>query len=176
MTRVTRRSFLALAGGGAALGSIASLRAVPAAALEAAPGASGRFFAPREREILTRIVERLVDTGDPAAPTVRGTGTMDTIDALCLGLDPNATAPLPALIRLVEWGPLVFERRPARFTSLDAAGQDAHLAGWMTSGLALRRMGFHALRNLALLGYWSQDATWPLAGYAGPLLRKAGSA
>jgi hypothetical protein len=42
----------------------------------------------------------------------------------------------------------------------------------MTSGLALRRMGFFALRNLALLGYWSQDETWPLVGYAGPLLHK----
>jgi hypothetical protein len=170
--RVSRRSFLALAGGGAAFGSIASLRSVPAAAVEVASAAPVAFFAPREREILTQIVERMVDTGDPSAPTVRGSGTMETIDALCAGLDPNATAPLPALIRLVDWGPLLFERRLARFTSLDAAGQDAQLASWMTSGLALRRMGFYALRNLALLGYWSQDATWPLVGYAGPLLRR----
>jgi len=167
---VTRRSFLALAGGATALGSIASLRSVPA--LAAAARTAGPFFAPTEREILTCVVERMVDTGDPAAPPVRATRTIDTIDALCAGLDPDATAPLPALLRLVEWGPLLFDRRLARFTTLDAAGRDDALRGWMTSGLALRRIGFYALRNMALLGYWSQDETWPLVGYAGPLLRK----
>ncbi|RIL02037.1 MAG: hypothetical protein DCC71_16825 [Proteobacteria bacterium] len=171
MTAVTRRSFLALAGSGAALASLASLRALPAAAA-GANAATSAFFAPREREVLTQVVERMVDTGAPAAPPVRTTRTIDTIDALCAGLDPATTAPLPALLRLVEWGPVLFERRFARFTSLGAAGQDAALAGWMTSGLALRRMGFYALRNLALLGYWSQDETWPLIGYAGPLIRR----
>jgi len=166
----SRRGFLALAGGGAALGSIASLRAVPAAAF--ATAGPTRFFAPRDREVLTAIVERMVATGEPGAPTVRGTGTMNTIDALCAGLDPVATAPLPALVRLVEWGPVLFERRLARFTTLDDAGRDASLRGWMTSGLALRRIGFFALRNLAMLGYWSQDETWHLVGYGGPLLRK----
>lgn len=168
MSGVTRRGFLALAGGGAALTSLASLRAVPVAAFDAA--GSTHFFASRDREILTAVVERMVATGEPGAPPVRATRTMDTIDALCAGLDPAATAPLPALVRLVEWGPLLFDHRFARFSSLDDAGKDAALRGWMTSGLALRRIGFYALRNLALLGYWSQDETWPLIGYAGPLL------
>lgn len=171
MSPLSRRSFLALAGGSAALASIAGLRAMPAAALDAAPGTAG-FFLPRDREILTQVVERMVDTGEAGAPAVRATRTIETIDALCARLDPASTAPLPALLRLVEWGPLLFERRLARFTGLDGAGQDAALRGWMTSGLALRRMGFFALRNLALLGYWSQDETWPLVGYAGPLLRR----
>ena len=169
MTSLSRRGFLALAGGGAALGSLASLRAVPAAALA---DTESRFFASGEREILTQVVERMVATGDPAAPPVRATRTIATIDALCARLDPTTTAPLPALLRLVEWGPVLFERRLARFTTLAPDDQDAALRGWMTSGLALRRIGFYALRNLSLLGYWSQDETWPLVGYAGPLLRK----
>lgn len=171
MSVVSRRSFLGLVGSGAALGSIASLRALPAAAKQAGAGA---FFTDGERAILTHVVERMLDGGDPAAPAVRATRTIETIDALCAGLDPSATAPLPALLRLVEWGPILFDRRLARFTSLDDAGRDASLHGWMTSGIALRRIGFYALRNLALLGYWSQDETWPLIGYAGPLLRRPG--
>jgi hypothetical protein len=171
MTPISRRGFLALAGSGAAFASLAGLRAVPAAALELAPGPAA-FFLPRDREILTQVVERMVDTGEPGAPAVRETRTIATIDALCARLDPASTAPLPALLRLVEWGPFLFERRLSRFTGLDPAGQDAALRGWMTSGLALRRMGFFALRNLALLGYWSQDETWPLVGYAGPLLHR----
>ena len=42
----------------------------------------------------------------------------------------------------------------------------------MTSRLALRRMAFLALRNLVLLGYYSQPETWPLIGYQGPLLAR----
>ena len=178
MTVWSRRSFLGLIGSGTALASLANLRAVPASAAGTTPGAAVttpgavRFFAPRETEILTQVVERMVDTGESAAPAVRKTRAIATIDALCASLDPSATAPLPALLRLVEWGPLVFERRFARFTQQDAAAQDASLAGWMRSSLAMRRMGFYALRNLSLLGYWSQDETWPLVGYAGPLLQR----
>jgi hypothetical protein len=171
MTTFSRRGFLGLAGSSAALASLASLRALPAAA------ATGtvtpvRFFGPSETEILTQVVERMVDTGEPGAPPVRQTRAIATIDTLCASLDPGATAPLPSLLRLVEWGPLLFDHRFARYTHLDAAAQDAALDGWMRSRLALRRMGFYALRNLALLGYWSQDETWPLIDYAGPLLRR----
>lgn len=174
--RATRRGFLGLAGGAVALGGLAQLRALPAGAAEPATDGGARFFADREREILTRIVERMVDTGEPGAPAVRATRTIDTIDGLCRTLEPALTAPLPALVRLVEWGPLLFDGRFARFSSLDAAGQDAHLTGWMRSRIGLRRLGFLALRNLALLGYWSQDETWPLIGYQGPLLRRGESA
>lgn len=177
--RATRRGFLRLAGGtGAlvglargttALGALAQLRALPAAAAVEVTGAAP-FFAPREREILTRVVERMVDTGEPGAPAVRDTGALDTIDRLCRTLDPGLTAPLPALVRVVEWGPLLFDGRLARFSNLDAAGRDAHLTGWMRSRIELRRVAFLALRNLAVLGYWSQDATWPLIGYRGPLI------
>lgn len=168
MSQVSRRGFLGLLSGGAALGSLASLRALPASA----QGGATAFFAVREREILTQVVERMVDTGEPGAPAVRATRAIETIDALCAGLDPSATAPLPALLRLVEWGPVLFDHRMARFTALDPAAQDLALRGWMTSRIALRRIGFFALRNLSLLGYWSQDETWPLIGYAGPLLRE----
>jgi hypothetical protein len=171
VTDWSRRGFLGLVGSGTALASLANLRAIPAGAVVQIPGAAP-FFAAREAEILTQVVERMVDTGEPAAPAVRETRTIATIDALCAALDPSATAPLRVLLRLVEWGPLVFERRLARFTQQDAAAQDASLAGWMRSNLTMRRMGFHALRNLALLGYWSQDETWPLVGYAGPLLQR----
>jgi hypothetical protein len=171
LTAFSRRGFLGLVGSSSALASLASLRALPAAANPAA-SIPPHFFGPRETEILTHVVERMVDTGEPGAPPVRETRSIATIDALCVSLDPGATAPLPTLLRLVEWGPLLFEHRFARFTQLDASAQDAALAGWMRSSLTLRRMGFYALRNLALLGYWSQDETWPLLGYAGPLLRR----
>lgn len=168
----TRRGLLRLGASTAALGALAGLRAVPAsAAPSVAAGAAGlRFFDATSAEILVHVVERMVDTGDPKAPPVRATAAIATIDALCAGLDPVLVQPLPLALRLVEWGPFVFDLRFSRFTRLAPGEKDAALRGWMESRLAVRRMAFHALRNLAFLGYWSQPETWPLVDYAGPLL------
>jgi hypothetical protein len=174
-TRLTRRSFLALAGSGAALAAIA--RVAPGAALGCGPGRAppagpaGRFFAPDEAELLTVVVERIVDTGLPDAPRVRDTGAVETIDGLCRALDPALTRPLPALLRAVDWGPYVFDLAFARFRALPPDAQDASLRGWMTSGLAFRRQGFQALRALAFFGWYAQEPSWRLVGYEGPLLR-----
>ncbi len=170
LLETTRRGFLRLAGASASLTALAQLRAVPGAAASHEDTAAG-FFSPAEREILTQIVERMVDSGDPGAPRVRETRTVETIDALCGSLDPSITQPLPALLRVVDWAPFVFEVRFARFTRMRPEEQDVSLEGWMRSRLALRRQAFLALRNLAFLGYYSQAETWPLIGYAGPLLR-----
>lgn len=173
--RLTRRSFLALAGSGAALAALA--RVTPGAALACGPGATPvatpgeRFFEPDEAEILTAVVERMVDTGLPDAPRVRESGAVDAIDALCRSLDPALTRPLPALLRLVDWGPYVFDLAFARFRALAPEAQDASLRGWMTSGLALRRQGFAALKGLACFGWYAQEPSWRLVGYEGPLLR-----
>lgn len=169
--RTTRRGFLQLAGATVAFAGLANLRALPTPALGDA--VEGHFFSAADRERFTRIAERLVATGDPDAPAWGETRALDTVDALCEHLDPELTAPLPALLRLVEWSPLVFDLRLARFSSLDEAGRDAHLTGWMQSRFRWRRQAFLALRNLALLGYYSQQETWPAIGYQGPLVGRA---
>jgi hypothetical protein len=50
------------------------------------------------------------------------------------------------------------------------AERDASLRAWMTSRLAIRRQAFLAVRNLCLLGFYSQPEAWRLVGYQGPLL------
>jgi hypothetical protein len=165
--RATRRGFLRLAGATAAFASLAQLRALPAAA---EPALGERFFGPRETEILTRIAERVCDTGDPAAPSVRETGTIASIDAFCRALDPELTAQLPLALRLFEWGPLLFDWTFTPFTRMSDSQRDASLRAWMTSRLALRRQAFLAVRNLCLLGFYSQPEAWRLIGYKGPLL------
>lgn len=168
----TRRGFLVLAGASASLAALAQLQALPATAT----GRRGqRFFAPAETEILTQVVERLVASDDPRAPAVRETDAIATLDRLCAGLDASLSGPLPWLLRAVEFGPLVFDWTPSRFTRLDPDRQDASLRGWMTSRLLLRRRGFQALRNLAFLGYYAQPASWAGIGYGGPLLPASGA-
>lgn len=163
----TRRGFLSLAATSAALAAVARLPAT--AALSAKPGDTA-FFSEPERELLTRVVERMVETGAPEAPAVRETRTIEVIDRICAGLDPEVSGVLPVLLRLVEWGPLLFDFELTRFSKMSDAGKDASLRCWMTSRIGLRRRAFYALRNLSHLGYYSQEATWPLVGYLGPFV------
>jgi len=168
--RIARRGLLGRGGAAAALELLAQIRAVPARAVEATRGAE-RFFSPEETEILTQVVERMVATGEPSAPQPRDTQAVATIDALCLVLEPAVSGVLPRVLRAVEYGPFLFERRFTRFTRMSDPRKDASLAGWMTSRFGLRRQAFLALRNLSLLGYYSQEETWPLVGDSSPLLR-----
>jgi hypothetical protein len=171
---LSRRVFLRLAGGTAAFSALARPGAVHAAALTARGGEP--VFDAAEREILARICERMVETGEPAAPALRQTRALETIEALCRGLDAGVRRQLRLALRLFEYGPFVFDWTFARFTRMSDAECDASLTAWMTSRLALRRTAFLALRNLALYGYYSQPETWPLVGYAGPLLGRKGGA
>lgn len=163
--RTTRRGFLSLAAAGTALAALARL---PMACVPSANGAEAAFFTEHEREILTRLVERMVETGAPEAPAVRETRAIQVIEGTCAGLDPEISGILPTLLRLVEWGPLLFDFTFTRFSRMSDTEGDASLRAWMTSRLGFRRRAFYALRNLAFLGYYSQEATWPLIGYRGP--------
>ena len=165
--RTTRRGFLRLAGATTAFTALAQLRLAPLALADDDGGE--HFFDPWETEVLTQIAERMLDTGGEA-PSVRETGTVASIDLLCRGLDPALSDQLPMALRLFEYGPILFDLSFSRFTRMSDAEKDASLRAWADSRLGVRRMGFMALRNLCLLGYYSQPATWQSIGYKGPLL------
>ena len=65
-------------------------------------------------------------------------------------------------------GPLPLIGQPARFTNLAAEWQDIYLSDWAGSRFQVRRLVFQALKNLSMLGYYSQDATWRAIHYDGP--------
>jgi hypothetical protein len=165
--RLSRRAFLRLSASSAAFAALARL---PTGAAALAAGSGPRFFDDWETELLTQLMERIVDSGHPDAPGVRETGAVAAVDALCAGLDPGVAGQLPWLLRGFEYGSIVFDLRFARFSRMSDAEKDAALEAWMTSRVGLRRMAFYALRNLCFVGWYSQQQTWPLVGYRGPLL------
>ncbi|MDJ0848424.1 MAG: hypothetical protein QNK04_08610 [Myxococcota bacterium] len=171
--RLTRRAFLRDVGLTASLAALAQL---PAGSLGCAPqpedaSVSG-LLSPDETEVLTQIVERMVDSDHPEAPAARETGAIAAIERLLGQLDPALTSDLPLALQLFEWGPIVFDLTLSRFTRMSPAEQDASIRCWMQSRLELRRQGYAALRNLAFIGYYSQDAAFPAIGYRGPLLAR----
>jgi len=166
MAAVSRRSFLRWTAVSAGLLTVSRLRLAPPAAATSAGCA--RVLTPSQAEILTVVVERMVYSGSPEMPAVRDTAAIATIDQALLQLDAPTQSQVGWLITLFEWGPPVFQFKLRRFTTLSAEEQDAYLRDWATSRVETRRIAFQALKNLSVLGYYAQDATWKGIHYDGP--------
>jgi hypothetical protein len=162
---LTRRAFLRSTAGSAGLVTLSQLR-FPAA-VAAAPGPL-RVLTPYQAEILTAIVERMVFTGDPSMPAVRDTRAIETIDRAVQQLDPSVQSQLGWLLIVFQWAPPVLQLKLKTFTALTPAEQDAYISDWATSASLTRKLVFTALKNLSVLGYYAQDATWKGIHYSGP--------
>ncbi len=170
---LTRRTFLWAGGTSAALLVHARLRAAPAIAQTAAPaGAALRVLSPRDARIFSALAERMTFTGDPSMPRFADTAALSTIDTALLQLPPDVPQQLSWALLVFEYGPPLFIARPATFSGLTPQWQDAYLPGWEDSRFHTRRIAFQAFKNLAMLGYYSQDATWPAIHYGGPWVPK----
>ena len=86
-------------------------------------------------------------------------------DGYLAGLPAPLQSDVRALLQLVEHSPFLFALRPSRFTRLDDAAQDRVLAGWEHSRLEVRRLGFTALKRLAMVGYYGDPRTFAMLGY-----------
>jgi hypothetical protein len=117
---------------------------------------------------LSAIADRMVFTGDPEMPRFADTGGLRIIDAVLLYVQGDVRQQLHWALLLFEYAPPLFAGRLSTFTGLDAAAQDAYIAGWAESRFTLRRVAFQALKNLSYLGYYSDDATWKGIRYDGP--------
>lgn len=165
---VGRRDFLRLTGFSAGLLALSHLRLAPAALAAAAPDFGLRVLSPGDARILAAVAERITFTGNAAMPRFGDTGGLRTIDTALLQLPPEVPEQLSWALWLVEYGPPVLIGQPSRFSGLDAAWQDIYLGDWADSRLQTRRLVFQAVKNLSLLGYYAQDATWPGIHYGGP--------
>jgi hypothetical protein len=126
-------------------------------------------FTPAQFAVLDAVARRMVRprTG---WPTVDQVGVARAADRIAARVEPSAQKELQQLLGLFDNGlaGFLFGGRIRPFTLLDGAGQDAVLAEWRDSRIAVRRTGFAALRTLVLAGYYQSPAVWPAVGYGGP--------
>jgi hypothetical protein len=170
---LSRRSFLrysALTGG---LLALSRLRVAPGLAAEPAVAAGLQVLTPPQADVLTAIVERMVFTDNPDMPAVRDTRAIETIDQALLQLGPGVQSQLGWLLTVFQWGPPLFALKLTRFTGMAPDEKDVYIRGWATSRLEARRLAFRALKNLSMLGYYSQDPTWRTIHYDGPWVPRA---
>lgn len=166
-----RRDFLRASGFSAAMLALSRVRFASAAlAVDGgvASKADLRVLQPNDARIMTAVAERITYTGDPTMPRFSDTDGLRTIDNALLQLPPDVPEQLSWALWLVEYGPPVLIGQPARYSGLEAGWQDIYLTDWAESRLQTRRLVFQAVKNLSMLGYYAQDATWPGIHYAGP--------
>jgi hypothetical protein len=166
---LSRRAVLRTGGLSVALLTLSRLRATPVRAQVSAPPASGlRVLTPRDARILSAIGERMTFTGDPSLPRFADTAALQTIDTALLQVPPDVPQQLSYALVLFEYGPPLFIGQLATFDWLSPEWQDVYLGGWADSRFHVRRLAFQAFKNLTMLGYYAQDATWPGIHYQGP--------
>jgi hypothetical protein len=165
---LSRRSFLRYAAITGGLATLARLPPSPASAATTTGAGGLHVLDADEAEILTAIVERMVHSGDPSMPAVRDTRAIATIDAALLELDEAVVSQLRWLLTLFQYGPPLFDLRLSTFTGMPPEDRDEYIRGWAESRFQTRRLAFRALKNLAMLGYYTQDATWRGIHYDGP--------
>lgn len=161
-----RREFLRRGAGGILLTLGGALPGCRGAARE---GGQTGFLSTTEMELLDAVCQRLLPGGD-RAPSARELDVAGEIDRLLPQLDSTAASDFQRLLALFEWSPLVFEARPARFTSLPPKAQDRVLRGWAESRFGFRRTGFVAIKRLAMSVYYAKETSWPAIGFPGPWL------
>jgi hypothetical protein len=159
---LSRRRLLATGLGGLAVLAFGSL--LPTGCARYGPTSrSLRFLSRKEYAVVTQAAVRILGLGDDERERI---GYF--IDELLATLPPTSQSQARLMLRVVEHGTHLFDLKVKRFTRLGPADQDAYLEGWMTSTLGARRIIFRALKTLAALGYYAQDASWEAIGYDGP--------
>jgi hypothetical protein len=168
--RLSRRGFLRAGGMTAALLAVARLRAVPALGASApqAADAALQVLSPTDARVLSAIAARITFTGDASMPRFADTAGLQVIDGALRQLPADVAQQLSWALLLFEYGPPLWIGKLSAFTGLSDEWQDAYITSWADSRFQTCRIAFQAFKNLSMLGYYSQDATWPAIHYGGP--------
>lgn len=164
-----RRSLLKkglLGGALLALGGGAALALRPGRELPLPPEGL-RVLSAREYAVVDALARRMAPVAVGFPDPTRDVPTALHVDRLLAAGDAGAAREVRQLLGLLEsaLGGFLLGGRTQPFTQLDGAVQDAVLAEWRDSGLAVRRTGFLALKTLVLGAYYGDPRAQAATGY-----------
>jgi hypothetical protein len=130
------------------------------------------LFTREEHAVFAAVAARVVpgDGAKAAWPSASAVDCAGKADAVLAKTHPEVGAEFRQLLRLFENGVtgLALGGRPAPFTALGPAAQDARLEVWRRSRIALLRTGYEAIVRLAKATYYASPEVYALVGYPGP--------
>ncbi|HVY62613.1 MAG TPA: hypothetical protein VHF22_13215, partial [Planctomycetota bacterium] len=119
--------------------------------------------------VVRALFDALVAHEDGGLPDPGAVGAIDEYDRLLARLPREDALLYRVALALLEWEPLA-RGLGGRFSRLGLAARREHLERWARSRLLPLRAGYAALKTLALIAYYTREATWPAMGYDGPWL------
>jgi hypothetical protein len=169
---LSRRRFLkvSLVAGGAVLGvgggGLLALRG-------SAPKVEGlRVLDAHEYRTLESLVEVMLPKTDAIPVDASSMDLPRAFDEFLANEPKHNVEDLQKALVLIEFGPLVFDRKLSTFSRLDATERTEHWDGWGTSDNLLRRQVSVAMRKFFNLVYFDHEEVWPHIGYPGPSLER----
>lgn len=170
---LSRRRFLkvSLVAGGAILGvgggGLLALRGT-------APTVDGlRVLDDHQYKTLASLVEIMFPKTDAIAVDVASMDLPRAFDEFLVNEPEHNVKDLRRALVLIEFGPLVFDRRLTTFSRLPANERVTHWRSWVSSDDLLRRQVSVAMRKFFNLVYFDHEQVWPHIGYPGPSLKRA---
>lgn len=170
---LSRRRFLtvSLVAGGAALGigggGLLALRG-------RAPKIEGlRVLDAHEYRTLQSLVEVMLPKSDAIPIDAAPMDLPRAFDDFLADEPEHNIKDLQKALALIEFGPLVFDKRVTTFSRLDVDERTVHWDAWALSDSLLRRQVSIAMRKFFNLVYFDHEAVWPYIGYPGPSMKRA---
>lgn len=128
-----------------------------------------------EYRTLESLVEVILPKTDKIPVEVAPMDLPRAFDAFLADEPKQNVEDLQKALVLIEFGPLVFDKRVTTFSRLDPAERLEHWNGWGVSDSLLRRQVSIAMRKFFNLVYFDSAQVWPHIGYPGPSLARSGS-
>jgi len=152
---------LLLMGGG---GSLLALRG-------SAPDPGGlRCLTTHEYRTLARLAEVLYPRGGAFELGAADVDLARDVDVFLADAADWDRRDLKRALVLLEFGPVVFDRRLVTFSHLSEDERRAHFESWMTGTNALRRQAAMAFRSILALRFYDRPQAWAAIGYEGPFV------
>lgn len=129
-----------------------------------------RCLTDHEFRTLTSLTRALFPPGGAFRFGADDAGLERAFDQFLAGEPEWNRADLKRALFLLEYGPVIFERRLRTFSRLPEAERLAHFQRWSESDTLVRRQVALAFRKFLTLVFYDRPGTWAAIGYPGPLL------
>lgn len=165
--RPTRRRILQAGLGAAALvvaggGGLLGLRG-------RAPHVAGlRVLDDEEFRTLSAVARVHLPPGGPFKTSADDAGVARAFDRYLADEPIEVRRDVKHALTLLEYAPLLFERRLATFSNLQPSAQLSHWKRWLESDSVLRRQIAWSLKKFLSLVFYDTPAVWPALHYPGP--------
>lgn len=137
-----------------------------------APEVDGlRILSDHQFRTLSAIARTEIPRGGPFEHGADDADLARAFDAFLADEPDSVQSDLANALLLVEFGPLIFDRKLKTFSNLSDDERRAHWQAWRESPTLLRRQVALAFHKFLCLVFYDDPRAWPAIGYPGPSLQ-----